>query len=95
METISFSSTFTGPQEVQITSVSFRNDPTNKRFESYPKRMIYRGREYTFTEPPMRYLIKKGQQLIKLLDVTDGNTQYRLRQEDANHWTLVNIKALA
>ncbi len=80
-------------QEIQITSVYFRNNSTEKRFESYPKRMVYGGREYTFLESGMRYLVQKGQQLVKLFDVSDGQTQYRLRLDDTNHWTLVGMKA--
>ncbi len=81
--------------EIQITSVYFRNNPSRQRFESYPKRMVYEGREYTFLESGMRYLIQKGQRLVKLFDVSDGETQYRLRLDEANHWTLVGMKASA
>jgi hypothetical protein len=80
-------------QEIQITSVYFRNNPGGKRFESYPKRMIYGGREYTFLESGMRYLVRKGQQLVRLFDVSDGQTQYRLRVDNDNRWTLVGMKA--
>lgn len=34
-------------QDVQITSVFFDNNPAQRRFESYPRRIVYRGREYT------------------------------------------------
>lgn len=85
-------STFTN-QDIEITSVYFRNDPAKQRFESYPKRMVYDGREYTFLESGMRYLVHKGQQLVKLFDVSDGQTQYRLRVDSQNHWTLVGMKA--
>lgn len=86
--------TFDTP-EVQITSVLFRNDPASHHLESYPRRMVYEGREYTFTELGIRYLIQKGQQLVKLFDVSDGQTQYRLRLDGNNRWTLINMKALA
>jgi hypothetical protein len=78
--------------EIQITSVQFRNSPTKKRFESYPRRMVMDGREYTFVDG-MRYLVQKGQEFIKLFDMTDGENQYRLRVDEANHWTLVGMKA--
>ncbi len=80
-------------QEIQITSVYFRSNPARQRFESYPKRMVYEGREYTFLESGMRYLVQKGQQLVKLFDVSDGQTQYRLRLDGDNRWTLVGMKA--
>jgi len=82
-----------GTREIQITSVYFRNNPAKQRFESYPRRMVMDGREYTFLESGMHYLVQKGQQLIKLFDVSDGQTQYRLRVDDDSHWTLVYMKA--
>jgi hypothetical protein len=33
-------------QEVQISSVRFSYDSNEIRFESYPRRITYRGREY-------------------------------------------------
>lgn len=80
--------------DIQITSVYFR-DRGQQRLESYPKRMVMDGREYNFVESGMRYLVKKGQELIQLFDMTDGQTQYRLRQDPDNHWTLVTMKAIA
>lgn len=80
--------------EIQITSVQFRSNPTKQRLESYPKRMVMDGREYTFVDG-MRYLVQKGQDLIKLFDMSDGENQYRLRVDDTNHWTLVGMKVAA
>lgn len=94
MEFTTHPSTMT-PEEIQITSVYFRTNTRQQRFESYPKGMLYEGREYTFVESGMRYLVQKGQELIKLFDVSDGHTNYRLRLDAANHWTLVGMKASA
>ncbi len=80
-------------QEVEITSVYFRNNPAEQRFESFPKRMVLEGREYNFLEDGLRYLVKRGQDLVKLFDVSDGQVQYRLKLDAANHWTLVGTKA--
>ena len=75
-------------QEIEITSVAFHQQPSNERLQSYPRRMVYAGREYTFIEVSMQYLVRKGQQLVQLFDMFDGSTLYRLRCEN-NHWTLV------
>jgi len=80
-------------RDIEITSVYFRGSPGDKRFESYPKRMVYEGQEYTFLESGMRYLVRKGQELIRLFDVSDGQTLFRLRLDQQNRWTLVNMKA--
>ncbi|MDL2362770.1 MAG: hypothetical protein QFB86_00090 [Patescibacteria group bacterium] len=85
-------STF-GEQEVQITSVYFRNNPGQQRLESYPRRMVVDGREVNFIEQGMRYLVQKGQDFVKLFDVSDGQTQYRLRLDASDHWTLVGMRA--
>lgn len=36
--------------DVQVTSVYFRNNPAEIRFESYPRRLVYKGREYHLIE---------------------------------------------
>jgi hypothetical protein len=82
-------------KEIEITSVYFRSGGNKQRLESYPKRMVYDGREYAFLESGMRYLVQKGQQLIKLFDVSDGQNNYRLRLDGQNRWTLVDMKAAA
>ncbi|MEO7364326.1 MAG: hypothetical protein ABIV43_02350 [Candidatus Saccharimonadales bacterium] len=78
--------------EIQITAVTFREAPGYQRLESYPRRMVYGGREYTFVEQGMRFLVQKGQALIKLFDVSDGQNRFRLRCE-GDHWTLVTMQA--
>ncbi|MBC7707937.1 hypothetical protein H7Y63_01830 [Polaromonas sp.] len=73
---------------VEVTALGFRNKKDQHQLESFPKRMVWGDREYTFAEMTMQYMVQKGQQLIKLFDVTDGQTLYRLRLED-DRWTLV------
>lgn len=82
-------------QDIQITSVYFRNKRGGQRLQSYPKRMVYGGREYTFMESGIRYLVQKGQELVRLFDMSDGQTQYRLRLDGNNHWSLVAMKAVS
>lgn len=79
-------------QEIQITSVYF-SEKQNGELESYPRQMMLDGQAYNF-ELSMRYFIRKGQQLIRLFDMTDGQNEYRLREEN-NAWTLINMKAAA
>ncbi len=79
-------------QEIEITSVEFHQQPSQERLQGYPKRMVYDGREYTFIELSMQYLVRTGQRLVQLYDMFDGDTLYRLRCEN-NHWTLVGTGA--
>lgn len=73
---------------VEVTALGFRNKKNQHQLESFPKRMVWADREYTFADMTMQYLVHRGKQLIKLFDVSDGNTLYRLRLEN-DRWTLV------
>lgn len=37
-------------RDVQITSVYFCKNPSQYRFESYPRHLVYGGREYRLVE---------------------------------------------
>lgn len=78
--------------EVQITSFYFRN--TQNGFNSFPRQMVLEGQEYNFSDLNMSFLVRKGQQLIRLFDMTDGQNDYRLRQE-GNSWSLIDSKMAA
>lgn len=75
-------------KEVSVTAVYFQN---SKELKSFPKRIEFDGREYTFLDG-LRYLVQKGQQLIQIFDMTDGVASYRLRFDSQQKlWTLVDI----
>lgn len=76
-------------KEVAVTAVYFKGGP---RLTSFPKRMEFNGREYMFLESGLRYLIQKGQQLVQVFDMSDGNINYRLKHDTSQDlWTLVDI----
>lgn len=75
-------------KEVNITAWYFKN---RRQLISYPKRMEFGSQEYTFAEG-LRYLVQKGKSVVQLFDMSDGDSNYRLRlDEDAQTWTLVSI----
>mgnify|MGYP001066345579 CR=1 FL=1 len=75
-------------KEVSVTALYFRN---NGGMKSFPKRMEYNGREYTFADG-LRFLVQKGQQLTQIFDMTDGDSNYRLKFDNREKlWTLVDI----
>ena len=76
-------------KEVQVSRYYFA---PHKNFKTFPKQIEVDGNRYTFAENGLRFLVRRGQQLIELFDMTDGRNIYRLRQE-AGQWTLVAIKA--
>ena len=77
-------------KEIEITSYVF----TNKQdFKSIPQTIEVDDQRYSFIDSGLRYLVRQGHDLIRLFDMTDGQSTYRLKNE-ADHWTLVTIKPL-
>ncbi len=79
-------------ESIEITSLGFSRRPQTTGLESFPKRMVWEDREYTFVESGMHFLIKKGQEFIRLFDVSDGQNNYRLKCDSSNRWTLVSMQ---
>ena len=77
-------------KEVSVTAVYFRGQQRGG-LKSFPKRMEYQGQEYTFMESGLRFLVQKGQQLVQIFDMTDGEANYRLKCDGDRQWTLVGI----
>jgi len=75
-------------QKVNVTAVYFQN----KQLRTFPKRIeLNNGTTYTFREG-LECLVKKGEEIIRIFDMTDGAASYRLRcGADQNDWTLVAI----
>jgi len=77
-------------QEVSVPEVYFKSEG---QLKSYPKRMEWRGREYTFMDG-LRYLVHKGAQMVQIFDMTDGSHDYRLQfNKGEQSWTLVDMTA--
>jgi hypothetical protein len=79
-------------REVEITALGFRNRPGQQRVQGYPRRMVWNDREVNFTSLGMQYLVRSGQEIVKLFDLSDGSNTYRLRHA-GSRWTLVGMKA--
>jgi hypothetical protein len=77
-------------KEVFVSELYFKNEG---QLKSYPRRMEFDGREYTFMDG-LRYLVHKGQQLVQVFDMTDGARDYRLKFDTGEHsWTLIDMTA--
>ncbi|HTH72577.1 MAG TPA: hypothetical protein VL737_04425 [Candidatus Pristimantibacillus sp.] len=75
-------------REVNVPELYFKNEG---RLTAFPRRVELDGREYTFMDG-LRYLVQKGQKLIQVFDMTDGNRDFRLQFDDgARSWTLVDM----
>jgi hypothetical protein len=63
----------------------------------FPKKVqLENGQELNFVESGLRCLVKKGQEIIQIFNMSDGTNQYRLRFEPENRlWTLLSTQAQA
>lgn len=83
--------TFTG-KEIEVRAVSFAG---KGKFRTFPKQIAIDAEEITFVETGMRYLLQKGQSMVQLFDMSDGQKRYRLQFDTTNFtWTLLNISSL-
>jgi hypothetical protein len=80
-------------KEVTVTSMYFRN--RSRQLQAFPRRIEFEGAEYTFVEPGFHYLVRRGQRLVELFDMTDGVNNYRLKFDNSERtWTLVGMGEL-
>lgn len=76
--------------DIEINAYTFVN---KQGIKSVPRAITVEDRRYNFVDSGLQYLVKQGQHLIRLFDLSDGQQLFRLRLEDGQ-WTLVNQKAL-
>lgn len=77
-------------KEVSIVAYYFKN--TSRRLRCFPKRMEYDGKRVDFTETGLVHPTKKGQRMIHVFDMTDGNSDYRLEFDAQDlSWKLIAI----
>ena len=81
-------------REVSIVAFYFKSE--QRRLRCYPRRMEYNGRRVDFTETGLVHPTQKGQRMIHVFDMTDGNADYRLEFDaQALSWKLVYIADMA
>jgi hypothetical protein len=75
-------------RDVTITGMYFQN---RKDLKAFPKRMEWAGETYTFRDG-LQYLVKKGGDIVRIFDMTDGQANYRLRSDvTQTNWTLLDV----
>ena len=65
---------------------------THRQVKAYPRQIEFGNTQYTFSSGLQR-LIRHGQRVVQLFDMTDGRTRFRLVQEDGQ-WTLLGTKSM-
>lgn len=74
-------------QPVAITAMTFRQ---KKGLIYFPRRMEFGGRIYRFKNG-LQYVIKNGGEAVRIFDMTDGHTTYRLKCDEAQRgWVLIS-----
>lgn len=81
-------------KDVSVIAFYFRN--TGERLRCFPKRIEWDGKTVNFTETGLRHPTKKGQRMIHVFDMSDGQADYRL-EFDAERltWTLISISDIS
>lgn len=77
-------------QEVEVNSFYFKQ---GKNFKSFPREITFGDCHYTFGDG-LQFLVRRSQGVIRFFTMTDGQMNYRLRNEN-DRWTLLDIKAVA
>ncbi len=82
-----------GVKEVNVTAFYFAQGSTQK---SFPRRIEdENGRQLNFLENGLRVIVKKGQELTEIFNMSDGQNLYRLSFNPGNNsWLLLGSRAL-
>lgn len=71
---------------VLVTAIRFA-----RNFETVPKRIEFEGRTINFIDAGLRLSIKRGSEITRLFDLTDGESLFRLKLESNRTWNLLSI----
>lgn len=72
---------------VEVNSFYFTH---GKSFKSFPARITLEDQQYAF-KSGLQLLVRRGEEVVRLFNMTDGLTNYRLRQEN-DSWTLIGFE---
>jgi hypothetical protein len=74
-------------EKVEVTALGFR-----KNLATYPKRIEFRGKTYSFIDAGLRCLVKSSGLMAEIFTLSDGEADYRLRRDNSTSvWTLLSI----
>ena len=60
------------------------------KLKSFPKQIDLNSQKYTFSDG-LQYLVKTGQRVVRIFEMSDGDKIYRLHLEN-DQWTLVGTR---
>ncbi len=73
---------------VNVSAFYFHRSPHS--LKSFPRQIEFGNTRCTFKDG-FQYLVKNGERMVRLFDMTDGQTTYRLRNEN-DSWVLVGTR---
>lgn len=74
-------------KNVEVNSFYFSN---GRSFKSFPARITLENQQYSF-KSGLQMMVRRGEEVVRLFSMTDGLTNYRLRQEN-DQWTLIGLE---
>lgn len=72
---------------VEVNSFYFSR---GNSFKSFPAQITLDDQQFSF-KSGLQMLVHRGEEVVRLFSMTDGLTNYRLRQQD-NQWTLIGFE---
>ncbi len=76
-------------QEINVVSYYFNTS------RCFPRQIEVGGERLSFLETGLRCLVQKGQDLIQIFNMSDGQKLYRLSFEPSNRtWKLLSSRSL-
>ncbi len=72
---------------VEVNSFYFSHGGS---FKSFPAQVTMDDQQFSF-KSGLQMLVHRGEEVVRLFNMTDGLTNYRLRQQD-NQWVLIGFE---
>jgi len=74
-------------EQVAVTIMGFKKD-----LAAYPRRIVYEGATYDFLDAGLRCMVRQGERITEILNLSDGRSHFRLRSDNhGGNWTLLSI----
>jgi hypothetical protein len=74
-------------ETVDVNAFYFKG---GKDLKTYPRQIQFGNRQYTFQDG-LRHLVRRGQRIFEVFDMTDGQTTFRMA-ELSDGWRLIATK---
>lgn len=87
-----FDDAFDGASDTNSDRRNRQSRHNHRQIKAYPRQIEFGNTQYTFNDGLQR-LVRSGQRVVRLFDMTDGRTRFRLKQENGE-WTLLGTRSM-